>query len=78
VGTLLRVLIAVSALALALPALAQAEERTLTFTTQAISVEPYGVAQQPLLAESPKLDGYVVGMEAEVVDAQDASRAATR
>ena len=53
-----------------LPALAHAEERTLTFTTPAISVEGYGVAQQPMLAESPKVDGYVVGMEAEVVDAQ--------
>ena len=56
--------------ALASPALAHAEERTLTFTTPAISVEGYGVAQQPMLAESPAVDGYVVGMEAEVVDAQ--------
>ena len=63
-------LLAATAAALALPALAQAEERTLTFTTPAISVEGYGVAQQPMLAESPKVDGYVVGMEAEVVDAQ--------
>ena len=52
-----------------LPALAHAEERTLVFTTPAISVEPYGVAQQPLVAQSPAVDGYVVGMEAEVVDA---------
>jgi len=51
------------------PALAHAEERTLTFTTPAISVEGYGVAQQPMFAESPSVDGYVVGMEAEVVDA---------
>ena len=61
-GTFLRVLLAAAAVALALPTFAQAEERTLTFTTPAISVEAYGVAQQPLLAESPKLDGYVVGM----------------
>ena len=53
----------------AVPALAHAEERTLTFTTAAISVPAYGVAQQPMLAESPSVDGYVVGMEAEVVDA---------
>ncbi|HUH15569.1 MAG TPA: hypothetical protein VML35_06775 [Gaiellaceae bacterium] len=59
-----------AAAALAAPALAHAEERTLTFTTAAISVEGYGVAQQPMLAESPNVDGYVVGMEAEVVDAQ--------
>ena len=69
-GTFSRVLVAASAAALAWPTLAQADERTLTFTTPAISVEPYGVAQQPLLAESPRMDGYVVGMEAEVVDAQ--------
>jgi plastocyanin len=66
----LRLLLAAAAAVLGLPALAHAEERTLTFTTPAISVEGYGVAQQPMLAESPKLDGYVVGMEAEVVDAQ--------
>ena len=64
-----RVLIAVAAGALAAPALAHAEERTFTFTTPAISVEGYGVAQQPMFAESPSVDGYVVGMEAEVVDA---------
>lgn len=59
-----------AAAALAVPGLAQAETRTLTFTTPAITVEGYGVAQAPLLAESPQVDGYVVGMEAEVVDAQ--------
>ena len=64
-----RLLIAVAAAALAVPALAHAEERTLTFTTPAISVEGYGVAQQPMFAQSPSIDGYVVGMEAEVVDA---------
>ena len=65
-----RLLLIATAAALALPAFAHAGERTLTFTTPAISVEGYGVAQQPLLAQSPKVDGYVVGMEAEVVDAQ--------
>jgi plastocyanin len=64
-----RFLIAAVAAALSVPAIAHAEERTLTFTTPAISVEGYGVAQQPMLAESPSVDGYVVGMEAEVVDA---------
>ena len=62
-------MIAVAATALAAPALAHAEQRTLTFTTPAISVAGYGVAQQPMFAESPSVDGYVVGMEAEVVDA---------
>ena len=65
-----RVVLPVAAAALALPALAHAEERTLTFTTPPISVEGFGVAQQPMLAESPAVDGYVVGMEAEVVDAR--------
>ena len=64
-----RFLIAAVAAALSVPAFAHAEERTLTFTTPAISVEGYGVAQQPMFAESPSVDGYVVGMEAEVVDA---------
>ena len=69
VARIARLLIAAAAAALAVPALAHAEERTLTFTTAAISVPGYGVAQQPLFAESPAVDGYVVGMEAEVVDA---------
>jgi plastocyanin len=69
VPRIVRFLIAAVAMTLAVPALAHAEERTLTFTTGPISVEPYGVAQQPLLADSPAVDGYVVGMEAEVVDA---------
>ena len=68
-GRIARLALVSFAAAFALPALAHAEERTLTFTTPAISVEPYGVAQQPLLAQSPAVDGYVVGMEAEVVDA---------
>ena len=34
-----------------------------------ISVDGYGVAQQPMLAPSPSVDGYVVGMKAEIVDA---------
>jgi hypothetical protein len=62
--------IAAAAAALAAPGLAQAAERTLTFTTGPISVEAFGVAQQPLLAQSPAVDGYVVGIDAEVVDAK--------
>ena len=38
-----RLLIAVAAVSLAVPALARAQERTLTFTTGPISVEAYGV-----------------------------------
>jgi len=69
VARIARLLIAVAATVLSVPALAHAEERTLTFTTPAISVEGYGVAQQPMFAQSPSVDGFVVGMEAEVVDA---------
>lgn len=65
-----RLAVLAAAASLALPALAQAQEQTLVFTTKAISVPAYGVVQQPLLADSPAVDGYVVGMEAEVVDAQ--------
>ena len=64
-----RLLITAAAVTLAAPTLAHAQERTLTFTTPAISVEGYGVAQQPMYAQSPSIDGYVVGMNAEVVDA---------
>ena len=67
-----------AAAALAVPALAHAQERTLTFTTPAITVPAYGVAQAPLFAESPAVDGYVVGMDAEVVDAPAGCRDATR
>jgi plastocyanin len=69
VARIARLLIAAVAIALAVPALALAQERTLTFTTGPISVEGFGVAQQPMLAKSPAVNGYVVGMEAEVVDA---------
>ena len=65
-----RVLIAGAAAALAAPALGHTAERTLTFTTGPIAVQAYAVAQAPMLAQSPKLDGYVVGMSAEVVDAE--------
>lgn len=64
-----RLLIAGAAAALVLPVVAHAEERTLTFTTGPIAVERYAVAQAPLPAASPKVNGYVVGMAAEVVDA---------
>jgi len=58
--------IALAALVLAPEALAG--EQTLTFTTEAIQVEGYGVATKGVLAPSPAVDGYVVGMTAEVVD----------
>ena len=70
VARIARLLIAAVAVVLAVPALAHARERTLTFTTGPISVDGYGVAQQLLPAASPAVNGYVVGMEAEVVDAK--------
>lgn len=63
-------LVAAAAAALILPGYAQAQERALTFTTGPISVEGYGVAQQMMPARSPAVAGYVVGMDAEVVDAR--------
>ena len=45
------------------------QERTLTFTTGPISVPAFSVVQAPMAAQSPAVDGYVVGMNAEVVDA---------
>jgi plastocyanin len=59
----------VAAAALALPGLARAGEQTLVFTTGAIQVEGYGVATRAILADSPDVDGHVVGLVAEVVDA---------
>ena len=60
---------ALAALALSAPGIARAQERTLTFTTGPISVPAFSVVQAPMAAESPAVDGYVVGMSAEVVDA---------
>ena len=57
------------ATALALPGLARAEERTLVFTTGAIQVEGYGVATRAIVVDSPDVDGHVVGLTADVVDA---------
>ncbi len=63
------VLAALAAAALGAPGVARAQERTLSFTTGPISVPGYSVVQQPLSAKSPAVDGHVVGMDAEVVDA---------
>ena len=52
------------------PGAAHASVRTFVFTTPAITVPGYGVVTQPILTDSPREDGYVVGLEAEVVDAK--------
>jgi hypothetical protein len=60
---------ALAGLALAAPTGAWAGRQTFTFTSDPIVVDAYGVARAVLLAPSPAVDGYVVGMTAEVVDA---------
>lgn len=57
------------ALALASAQPAGAAEQTLTYTFGPVTVPGYGVATSYGLTPSPPLDGYVVGMKAEVVDA---------
>ncbi len=59
--------IALGALAFGNPA--QAAVQTLVFRSSPIVLKPYEVAQSVRLADSPSVDGYVVGMTAEPVDA---------
>jgi hypothetical protein len=54
--------------ALVLPGQASASVETLVFKAAPITVTRYEVARGVQLAPSPKIDGYVVGMSAEVVD----------
>lgn len=61
---------AVLAAALLLPSGALAAEQTFTFLSAPVEVDGYGVATSVLYAPSPTVDGYVVGMTAEVVDAK--------
>ena len=63
-------LLPVALIAAAFVPTAQAQVKTLTFTVGPISVPAYGVATQPAAAPSPKEDGYVVGMKAEIVDSK--------
>src|SRR4051812_13960124 len=51
----------------------RAADQTLVFRSAPITVAGYQVAQGELLVGSPKLDGYVTGMSADVVDAHGAS-----
>jgi len=55
--------------ALLLPGQASAGVQSLVFDSAPITVTGYEVARGVQLAPSPKIDGYVVGMSAEVVDA---------
>jgi plastocyanin len=65
---LARVFAAAAIVALAFPAGALAEIRTLVYTSAPITIGPHAVAQGAQLAGSPQVDGSVVGMSANVVD----------
>jgi len=54
--------------ALLLPGQASASVQTMVFDSAPIKVTAYEVARGVQLAPSPRVDGYVVGMSAEVVD----------
>jgi hypothetical protein len=70
VRTVARVLGLAAVLTLLSPATALAETLTLTLRApDPITIGPYGVVQGETLAPSPKVDGYVVGMSATLVDA---------
>ncbi len=62
----LRLTLAVSALCF--PAQALAAEQTLVLRSAPIAIGPYEVAQGVQLVDHPFVDGYVVGMSADVVD----------
>jgi hypothetical protein len=57
-----------AALALGSPATAAAVEETLVLRSRAITLKPYEVVQGAVAVPSPKLDGYVTRMSAELVD----------
>jgi hypothetical protein len=65
--TALRALLALAAFSLPGPALAG--EQTLVFRTAPITIGPYEVGQGVQIVDHPQVDGYVVGMSADVVDA---------
>jgi hypothetical protein len=64
----LRLLLLTALAAVVLPARAGAATETVVLDTSPITVTAFEVARGVRLAPSPKVDGYVVGMSAEVVD----------
>jgi len=60
--------VAVAGLALTQPGRALAEVQTLVFDSAPVTIGPYGVARDVQLAPSPRVDGYVVGFKASLVD----------
>jgi plastocyanin len=65
---LLRLTCAAALAALAFPGGALAGVKTLVFNSAPIRIGPYAVAQGAQLVPSPREDGYVVGMKADVFD----------
>jgi plastocyanin len=63
-----RLLFAAVFAAFAFPSGASADVQSLVFESAAIQVDRYGVARDLQLVPSPPVDGYVVGMKADVVD----------
>jgi plastocyanin len=59
---------AATLLALAFPGGALAQVQTLVFDSAPVTIGPYGVERGVQLAPSPKVDGYVVGMKASLID----------
>src|SRR5262249_23019425 len=64
----MRLLFAASLAALAFPGNASAGIQSLVFESAPIQVDRYAVARDVQLVQSPSVDGYVVGMKADVVD----------
>jgi hypothetical protein len=65
---LVRLFVLAGLAALVLPSQAPAAVQTLVFDSAPITVTRFEVARGVQLAASPKVDGYVVGMSADVVD----------
>lgn len=64
----LRIGVLAGSLSLLLPGPAAAAVQTLTFRSAPIHVGAFAVVQTTQRADSPQVDGFVVGMSAELVD----------
>ena len=65
---MVRVALVAALAALVLPLGAHAATQTLVFRSAPIAVGSYGVAASYQLVDHPNVDGYVVGMKADLVD----------
>ena len=64
-----RILVLAAVAALTISPSALGAVQTLVYRTGPIEVGAFGVVQAAQRADSPEVDGYVVGMSADVVDA---------